>query len=119
MRILLCFFLLVVYQLSVGQSLTIEETIAYINELSKTSAEEYERFDCTCKNNDDLSLSSDGLIKIISYQSRFDCKSATGNGTFSFWENSFHYSDIDINKIRIDQTIGWIIIPCKNEATNI
>lgn len=107
------------FQFASGQSLTIDETISYINELSKKTAGEFEIDDCSCKHNQILTINDEGLITITEYRNKYNCKRSSNNETFPTYEYSFHNSSINFDKIRIDDLIGWIVIPCNRNESNI
>jgi hypothetical protein len=98
--------------------LTIEETISYINKISKESTPPEIRDDCNCDFYDVLELANDGNITITHYTKKYNCKSSKDR-TEAWTKTTFHSSVIDVDRIQIDKRIGWINIPTKNDENRI
>lgn len=100
------FSILLAINFGQSQSLTVDETINYINKLSIEFPNEGKYYDV-------ISISKEGYIKLESYK-------VAGNES---WNNKpslrytqrFHHSDVDLPKVSIDESIGWVVIPCKKD----
>lgn len=99
-----------------AQLLTVEETISYLNDLSiNNPGTPFQVGDCMAQHYKEYSITEDGYFTINEYRIQLNCRNGYGNKTFLTYSKTFHVSEIDYKKIRVqNEYTENIIIPCKS-----